>query len=288
MSLDTQTFGVSRHWLTTAIKNIPGAPEVFRKSKQLNHGRKLFLAGANQLPAIQNWLLAGGIIERDGNKVKLTELGQLMAAQDSRAESALTWWLFHLHLCINPDAFPYSAFFLLYDSEGRWLSEADIVDCLAKHADEKQLNISKKTVDTYFSGVAQTFLNGGFVHELGLIEQRVLGDGRASRRVRRRLGRPDDTLVAYAAVLFQKQFYPGQATVEAREILGKGLSRVLGIRDSDVRDSLSRITTNKELSQHVQYRQQVNLDSIQFLRPAEAALREIRTSGYRSQAVKWQ
>lgn len=288
MSLDTQTFGITRHWLTTAIKHIPSAPDVFIKSKQLNHARKLFLAGANQLPAIRNWLMAGGIIEKDKSKVKLTELGKLMAAQDSRAETALTWWLFHLHLCINPDAFPYSGFFLLYDSEGRWLSESDIVDCLAKHADEKQLNISKETVDTYFSGVAQTFLIGGFVHEMGLIEQRTLGDGKNSRRVRRRLGRPDDTLVAYAAVLFQKQYYPGQATVEAREILGKGLSRVLGIRDSDVRDSLSRITTNKELSQHVQYRQQVNQDSIQFLRLAEAALQEIRTSGYRSQAVKWQ
>lgn len=287
MPLDTQTFGITRHWLTTAIKHIPSAPEVFIK-KQLNHARKLFLAGANQLPAIRNWLMAGGIIEKDKLKVKLTELGQLMAAQDSRAETALTWWLFHLHLCINPDAFPYSGFFLLYDSEGRWLSESDIVDRLAEHADEKQLNIKKETVDTYFSGVAQTFHNGGFVHEMGLIEQRTLGDGKNSRRVRRRLGRPDDTLVAYAAVLFQKQYYPGQATVEAREILGKGLSKVLGIRDSDVRDSLSRITTNKELSQHVQYRQQVNQDSIQFLRQAEAALREIRTSGYRSQAVKWQ
>ena len=287
MPLDTQTFGITRHWLTTAIKHIPSAPEVFIK-KQLNRARKLFLAGANQLPAIRNWLMAGGIIEKDKLKVKLTELGQLMAAQDSRAETALTWWLFHLHLCINPDAFPYSGFFLLYDSEGRWLSESDIVDRLAEHADEKQLNIKKETVDTYFSGVAQTFHNGGFVHEMGLIEQRTLGDGKNSRRVRRRLGRPDDTLVAYAAVLFQKQYYPGQATVEAREILGKGLSKVLGIRDSDVRDSLSRITTNKELSQHVQYRQQVNQDSIQFLRQAEAALREIRTSGYRSQAVKWQ
>lgn len=288
MSLDTQTFGITRYWLTTAIKHIPVSPDVFLKSKQLSHARKLFLAGANQLPAIRNWLMAGGIIEKDKTKVKLTELGQLMAAQDAGAETALTWWLFHLHLCINPDAFPYSAFFLLYDSEGRWLTEDDIVDCLAKHADEKQLNISKETVGTYFGGVAQTFLNGGFVHEMGLVEQRSLGDGKSSRRVRRRLSRPDDTLVAYATLLFQKQFYPGQATVEAREILGKGLSRVLGIRDSDVRDSLSRITTNKDLSQHVQYRQQVNQDSIQFLRPAEAALREIRTSGYRSQAVKWQ
>ena len=288
MPLDTQQFGISRHWLSTAIRHIPATPDVFVLSKQLNQARKLFLAGKNQLSAIRNWLVAAGVIEAGRGSVKLTNLGQLIAAQDSRAETALTWWLFHLHLCVNPDAFPYSAFFLLYDSEGRWLSEDDIVDCLAKHADEKQLNISKETVGTYFGGVAQTFLNGGFVHEMGLVEQRTLGDGKSSRRVRRRLGRPDDTLVAYATLLFQKQFYPGQATVEAREILGKGLSRVLGIRDSDVRDSLSRITTNKELSQHVQYRQQVNLDSIQFLRPAEAALREIRTYGYRSQAVKWQ
>lgn len=288
MPLDTQTFGISRYWLSTAIKQIPSTPDVFVVSRQLNQARKYFLAGKNQLSAIRNWLVAGAIIEAGAGGHRLTELGQLMAAQDARAETALTWWLFHLHLCVNPDAFPYSGFFLLYDSEGRWLSVNEIVDCLAKHAEDKQLNISKETVGTYFNGVAQTFFNGGFVHEMGLIEGRTLGDGKTSRRVRRRLGRPDDTLVAYTAVLFQKQYYTGQATVEAREILGKGLSKVLGIRDSDVRDSLSRITTHKELCQHVQYRQQVNQDSIQFLRPAEAALREIRTSGYRSQAVKWQ
>lgn len=289
MPLDTQQFGISRYWLSTAIKHVPIAPDIFNTNRQLNKARKAFLAGKNQLSAIRNWLMAGGmIIKTSLGRVQLTELGQLMAIQDPGAENALTWWLFHLHLCVNPDSFPYCGFFLLYDPEGRWLSEDDIVDCLARHADEKQLNISKETVGTYFGGVAQTFLNGGFVHEMGLIEQRTLGDGNRSRRVRRRLCRPNDTLVAYATVLFQKQYYNGQATVEAREILGKGLSRVLGVKDSDVRDSLSRITTNRELSRHVQYRQQVNQDSIQFLVSAETALQEIRTSSYRSHAIKWQ
>ena len=285
MPLDTQQFGISRYWLSTAVKNIPSIPDIFVPSKQLSQARKLFLAGKNQLSAIRNWLVAAGVVEAARGQVKLTELGQLIASQDPKAEMALTWWLFHLQLCTNNDAFPYSGFFLHYDSEGKWMALEEIVDTLAKQADEKQLNIAKDTVETYFGGVVQAFQAGGFVHEMGLIEQRTTGDG---RKLRRRHGKPHDLLVAYAAVLLQKEFFTNQATVEARELLGKGLARVLGMRDSDVREALSRITTHRELSQLVQYRQQVNQDSIQFLHTAEAALKELRTSGYRTQVVKWQ
>lgn len=286
MSLDTQQFGISRYWLAAALKHVPAIPDIFVASKQLSQARKLFLAGKNQLAAVRNWLAGAGIIETAKGQVRLSELGQLMAAQDASAETAWTWWLFHLHLCVNPDAFPYSDFFLLYDAEGRWMSLDDIIDTLHKQAEANGTVIAKNSVDTYFRGVAQTFHTGGFVHELTLVEERALSEG--GKKVRRRLGRPEDTLVAYATSLFQKQFYRDQATVEARDILSKGLARVLGIRDSDVRESLSRISTNKDLSQYVQYRQQVNQDSIQFLRPAEATLRAIRISGYQSQAVKWQ
>jgi hypothetical protein len=288
MPLDTQQFGVTRYWLAAALNHVPAIPDIFVPSKQLSQARKLFLAGKNQLTAIRNWLVGAGVVEAAKGQVKLSELGQLMAAQDARAETAWTWWLYHLHLCVNPDAFPYSAYFLLYDAEGRWMSLDDIIGFLHKHAEEKGPAIAKNSVDTYFQGVAQTFHTGGFVHELGLVEERVFAEGGSGKKVRRRLGRPEDTLVAYAASLFQKRFYPGQATVEARDILSNGLARVLGVRDSDVRESLSRVSTHKDLSQYVQYRQQVNQDSIQFLRPAETTLRDIRISGYRSQAVKWQ
>lgn len=287
MPLKNDSFGFSRYWMMAACKELPLQADLF-SSKKMPTARKAFLAGSNQLTAIKNWLRAGGITESRGSNTVLTELGQLIAAQDARAEMAWTWWLFHLHLCANPDSFPYSGFFLLYDSESRWMAVSDVVTCLATHATEKQLDLSESSVTTYFTGVAQNFSPGGFVHELGLIEERTFGDGRGTRRMRRRLGRPDDLLVAYGAVLFQRQHYAGQPTVEARELLGKGLARALGMRDSDVRECLSRITTHKDLSQYVQYRQNVNQDSIQFLRPADASLKEIRLSGYRSQTVKWQ
>src|SRR4051794_24660230 len=104
MPLDTQTFGISRYWLTTALRHIPAYPEVLVGTKQMSLARKLFLAGSKQLPAIKNWLSRAGVMETIGRQVKLTEIGQLMAAQDARAETAWTWWLFHLHLCVNPDA----------------------------------------------------------------------------------------------------------------------------------------------------------------------------------------
>jgi hypothetical protein len=288
MALDTQQFGITRHWLATALHHVPAIPDIFVVSKQLSQARKLFLAGKNQLSAIRNWLVATSVIETTKGHVRLSELGQLMAAQDPRSEMALTWWLFHLHLCVNPDAFPYPAFFLLYDSEGRWVTLDDVLDSLARFAEEKQLGISKETVNTYFGGVAQTFQPGRFVNELALVEERMLDDGQGRKRVRRRMARPEDAVVAYGVLLFQKHFCSGQATVEARELLGRGLARVLGIRDSDVREALSRISVHKDLSQYIQYRQQVNQDSIQFPRAGEPALRELRISGYRSQVVKWQ
>ncbi|MBX3399560.1 MAG: DUF4007 family protein [Gemmataceae bacterium] len=287
MPLKNDSFGFSRYWMLAACKQLPLQPDLF-SSKKMESARKVFLAGSNQLTAIKNWLRVGGITESRGSTTTLTELGQLIAAQDARAEIAWTWWLFHLHLCANPDSFPYSGFFELYDHDMRWKSVDDVVGELAKIADDKQLNISKDTVGTYFAGVAQSFQAGGFVHELGLIEERTSGDSRGSRRMRRRLTRPDDLLVAYTTILFQHQYFPGQSTVEARALLGKGLARALGLRESDVRECLSRITTNKDLSQYVQYRQQVNQDSVQFLRAADASLKEIRFRGYQSQAVKWQ
>ena len=233
MPLDTQQFPITRYWLATALGNVPTTPDIFVLSKQLSHARKLFLAGKNQLTAIRNWLAAAGVIETGKGQVRLSELGQLMAAQDAGAEMALTWWLFHLHLCVNSDSFPYSAFFLLYDSESRWMSLDDVLDSLVKFAEEKQLDVAKETVNTYFGGVAQTFQPGRFVNDLALVEERTVDEGRGTKRVRRRLARPEDAIVAYAVSLFQKHFYPTQATVEAREILGSGLARVLGVRDSD-------------------------------------------------------
>ncbi len=66
-----------------------------------------------------------------------------------------------------------------------------------------------------------------------------------------------------------------------------GLARALGIRDADLREALARISQHAALSQVVQYRRQVNLDSVQFLKSGEGALRAIRTQAYSTPDVKW-
>lgn len=262
-------------------------PDVFA-SKNMSAGRKAFLAGSKQLAAIKNWLSRSDVLSASRGSVELTELGRLMAAQDERAERAWTWWLFHLHLAVNADSFPYSDYFLTTDSDGlTWRTTDQIVEALAQSAkdDGKQIEIS--SVSTYFDGVDNAFRPGRPLYGLGLVERREVPGANGKRRMRRALASPSDIVVAYATTLFQKAFFDGQTTVEARVLLEKGLARLLGLRDADLREALRRITRHPELGQCLQYRQQVNLDSVQFLKSGEGALRSIRMQAYNSQDVKW-
>ena len=164
----------------------------------------------------------------------------------------------------------------------------EIVDHLSKIAIEAGKTVEKGTVDTYFSGIEHTFRPGGYLNELALVEERSPDDGEGKRRLRRRLARAADIAVAYAVTLFQKIFFPNETTVEARQLLSSGLARALGMKDTDVREALGRISQHAELSGFVQYRKQVNQDSVQFIRFGEQSLRAIRTSAYKNQDVKWQ
>jgi len=50
---------------------------------------------------------------------------------------------------------------------------------------------------------------------------------------------------------------------------------------------LSRIHHDKDFSKFLQYRRQVNLDSIQFLKQGEGAMRSVRIAAYKSGKVTW-
>jgi hypothetical protein len=287
MPLKTDTFGITRYWLSAALSELPRCPELFTKGS-LSAARKTFLAGTNQLTAIKNWLSRADILELPRGSAELTELGRLIAAQDERAERAWTWWLFHLHLCASPDSFPYSEFFLSTDSEGlTWRTSEQIVETLTKFAKDSGTEIEVSTVENYFEGVENAFRPGRPLYGLGLIEHREVPGANGKRRLRRALTKPADIVVAYAATLFHKSFFSEQTTVESRVLLEKGFSRALGTRDADVREALGRISQHAALGQVIQYRQQVNLDSVQFLKSGDPALRAIRMQAYNSQDVRW-
>ena len=49
MALDTQTFGITRYWLSGALRLLVGEPDIFSNAR-LRDARKAFLAGET------NWL----------------------------------------------------------------------------------------------------------------------------------------------------------------------------------------------------------------------------------------
>jgi hypothetical protein len=287
MSLKNDTFGFSRYWLMTALDKLPVQPELFAR-KSLSASRKAFLAGDNQLKAIKNWLSHAGLVEASRGSTNLTELGRLIAAKDPAAEQAWTWWLFHLHLCADADSFPYSAFFTRFDAEGTsWVSFSEIVDKLHQCQPDLSSAVERSTVENYFEGVERTFRAGTPIHALGLVERRLPINGDGGERFRRCLATPADLVVAYATLLFHNQNFAAEQTVETRRLLEKGLARSLGIRDQQLRDTLSRIHQHHDLGQFVQFRRAVNLDSVQFARSGEPALRSLRMLGYDSGEVRW-
>lgn len=283
MSLDTQTFGISQHWLSVALKEIPANPDIFRSSK-LSVARKAFLAGSRQLPAIKNWLACGGIIAVSRGSAELTDLGKLMAAKDPSAKHAWTWWLFHLHLSANVDAFPYSTFFMLFDVDSRsWLKVEAVVSEIYKHLSEHDTGVTARTISTYFDGIESSFRLGQPFHELGLVERRIV-DGESGQRLRRCLVSPPDLITTYAVLLLHERFFPHEQTVETRKLLEHGLAKMLGQRSADIREALMRIHQSSGLAQFVQYSRVANLDSVSF---PNHSLQAVRTHGYSSGEVQW-
>ncbi|MCP4887984.1 MAG: DUF4007 family protein [Planctomycetaceae bacterium] len=286
MSLDTQTFGISRYWLSAALTKLPSQPELFA-STSLCEARKAFLAGKNQVSAIKNWLVCADIVTVTSKQTALTDLGRLVAAQDPRAESAWTWWLFHLHLCANVDSFPYSTFFKEYDPEiNSWSSFDEIVGKL-NESQNGDGRVAEKTVKTYFEGVERTFRPTLPIYGLGLIERRSAPEESKKELIRRRCVEPRDLVVLYATMLFHQKFFANDSTVEAKQLIDRGLGRVLGIGISQVRSTFVRIHQDATLGQFLQYSQAANLDSLQFGKKGEEALKQIRSHTYVQGNVRW-
>jgi len=196
MSLKNDTFGLTRYWLSVALRRLPEQPDLFAK-KNLNLARKAFLAGDNQLTAIKNWLSSARIIDLGRGNAALTDLGKHMAAKDPNGVQAWTWWLFHLHLCANSESFPYVTFFTKFDAEGTsWVSFDQVVAALVQDRTDAGNELKEATVEKYFEGVERTFRAGQPIHSLGLAERRMVPGEDGRERFRRCLAAPADIVVA--------------------------------------------------------------------------------------------
>ena len=166
------------------------------------------------------------------------------------------------------------------------MTEDDVLDRLAARFQELEIAVETATIKTYFQGVMQSYHPGGPLHDLQLIEYRQVDHDRRDR-LRRCAASPAEIVVAYGTMLFQQAFFPDSTTIEARMLLDKGLARSLGMNEQGFREALGRIHHHPRLSEFVQYRGVVNLDSVQFMKMGPPALKEIRSQGYANEEVRW-
>ncbi len=287
MALDTQTFALRRSWLSTAFTAIPSAPDIFSQSN-LSAARKTFFAGKNQLTAIKNWLTCGGVLVPRQRQAALTDLGALQAAQDPRALHPVTWWLLHLHLCCSREAGPYSTFFSEFEVDGSWVTVDEIVARLNRVGAADGGPQSQATTQTYFAGVDSAFRPGQMLYSLGLVDRRsIVVDGVAKPALRRTSVQPAVSVVACATLLYHTEHHQAAATVTTADMLKCGVAKALGMKDKAYREALAEVHSDQELGTFLQYRRQVNLDSVQFLKQGGPALRALCLNAYRSGQVSW-
>ena len=151
------------------------------------------------------------------------------------------------------------------------------------------MNTAKASLEHYFDGVDKSLQPGSPIYNLGLVERRKIIDRETENKtttlgIRKNIASPSDIIVAYAALLFRSVYFANQETIETRKLLEKGLSKSLGITNSNLRNSLTRIHQDRELSHFLKYSQVANIDSVQF---PNASIGRIRKHGYSCGEVVW-
>jgi len=286
MSLKTDSFPVKKHWLSAGLKAVPSNPKIFSKAA-LSDARKIFLAGDNQLTAVRAWMEGSDLIEKNGRDYKLTPVGITVVGKDPELNTAFSWWLVHIHLSVNEN-FPYSALFSSFDVDGNWMLISEVLEGLGEVAKKQGLELAAGSIDSYFAGVDASFRPGQMPYMLGLIERRkTKADGSEKLLIRRTSIRPSKELIVYTALLLHRRYFKGQETVATPDLLNCGLARILGMRDSDLRDQLKEMRHDKECSSLIEYTQKQDMDHIHFKKQGSVPLGDLREYCYNSGAVKW-
>ena len=164
----------------------------------------------------------------------------------------------------------------------------EVKETMHKELETNGVNTAKASLEHYFDGVDKTLQPGSPIYNLGLVERRKIPD-RATDNIttlgiRKNIASPSDIIIAYAALLFRSVYFANQVTIETRKLLEKGLAKSLGITNSNLRHSLTRIHQDRELSNFLKYSQVANIDSVQF---PNASIGRIRKHGYSCGEVVW-
>lgn len=276
MALDTQSFSISRWWAQAGLQAVQANPAIFSTANRRTARRDL-LAGTNMLPAIKNWLLASKLIRKDGNGFVIDRYGRAILENDPAFQSSSTWWTFHLLLCLSPDAYPYNGVFAeLEPSVRSFVGESVLIE---KIASAEGSDLAVGSANTYLDGILNSFIRGGALEGLGLLESRSdrsAGDDNKYWR----LGTPviPDGAILFAVALARERYFASRTSIDFSELIALHVDHYLVTPQDALRTRLKQIALKNV---GLQYTTNANLDSLSFdsLFSAESVLMSFLQEG---------
>lgn len=222
--------------------------------------RKDLLAGTNMIPAIKNWLAASNLIRREGSGFTVDRYGRAIFENDPTFQNSATWWAFHLLLCLSKDAYPYNGVFAeLEPSVRTYIGKSALVE---KIAGTEGSDLSLRSAETYLEGIFNTFVRGGALEGLGLLESRV-DRSAAGDNIFWRLGMPTipDGAILFAVALARERFFPTRTSIDFSELISLHLDHYLVMPQDALRARINQIALK---NRGLQYTTNANLDSLSF------------------------
>jgi len=259
MALDTQSFRISRWWAQAGLQAVQSNPAIFSKA-HLRTARRDLLAGTNMLPAIKNWLFSSRLIRKDGNGFMIDRFGRTILENDPSFKGSSTWWAFHLLLCLSPDAYPYNGVFVeLEPSVRSFVGESVLIEKIAS-AEDSGLTVG--SASTYLEGILNSFIRGGALEGLSLLESRsdrsAVDDSKYWR-----LGTPEipDGAILFAVALARERFFATRKSIDFGELIALHVDHYLVTPQDALRTRLKKIALKNV---GLQYTTNANLDSLSF------------------------
>jgi hypothetical protein len=244
-------------------------------SKNTAQTMAVMIAGSNVVKAIQEWLIASGIVESAPKQThRLTNFGKAIHSYDCKLENSGTWWAIHFALAFSQKADTYSQYFVEFDCQNR--SEINLKELEKSIIDSFSATSAVTSIEKSFQGVNKLFDKHYPFSELGLIEKS--GDGSVLR-----IGAPELTndIVIHALTMVKYQFFPSRESMAFTQFCEESnIHKFLCISIQDLRKHVIKLSQSKEFGKLLSFQTSLDIQSLSFdddLVPHKTMLRLIQT-----------
>jgi hypothetical protein len=272
--INNQTFPFNKWWFHTAISLVDVNPSCF-SSQNTAQTMAVMIAGSNVVKAIQEWLIASGIVESAPKQThRLTNFGKAIHSYDSKLENSGTWWAIHFALAFSQKADTYSQYFFEFDCQNR--PEIILKELEKSIIESFEATSAVASIEKSFQGVNKLFDKHYPFSELGLIEKS--GDGSIVR-----IGAPELTsdIIIHALIMVKYQFFPSRESMAFTLFCEESnIHKFLCISIQELRKHVIKLSQSTEYGKLLSFQTSIDIESLSFhddLVPHKTMLRLIQT-----------